>query len=44
VYKLNKKCKLFRDSPDELPSFVASNDANENNRFKICGDNLFAGS
>jgi hypothetical protein len=33
---------LFRDSPDELPSFVASNDANENNRFKICGDNLFA--
>ncbi len=33
---------FFRDSPDELPSFVASNDAQENNRFKICGDNLFA--
>ncbi|CAF2371340.1 unnamed protein product [Rotaria sp. Silwood2] len=32
----------YRDSPDELPSFLASNNANENNRFKICGDNIFA--
>ncbi|CAF1548710.1 unnamed protein product [Rotaria magnacalcarata] len=32
----------YRDSPDELPSFVASNNAIENNRFKLCGDNIFA--
>ncbi|CAF0847338.1 unnamed protein product [Rotaria sp. Silwood1] len=32
----------YRDSPDELPSFLASNNASENNRFKICGDNIFA--
>lgn len=32
----------YRDSPDELPAFVSSNNAQENNRFKICGDNLFA--
>jgi hypothetical protein len=32
---------LFRDSPDEFPSFLASNDASTNNRFKICGDNIF---
>ncbi|CAF1413694.1 unnamed protein product [Adineta steineri] len=32
----------YRDSPDELPSFLASNDSNTNNHFKICGDNIFA--
>lgn len=32
----------FRDIPDEPPIFLASNSANENGEFKICGDNIFA--
>ncbi|CAF1067359.1 unnamed protein product [Adineta ricciae] len=32
----------YRDSPDELPVFLASNDSSVNNHFKICGDNIFA--
>ena len=39
---MNHMIPVYRDSPDELPAFVASNDAHENNRFKMCGDNLFA--
>ncbi|UJR15847.1 hypothetical protein I4U23_002773 [Adineta vaga] len=46
IRTLNKQSQFhigyYRDSPDELPSFLASNDASVNNQFKICGDNIFA--
>jgi len=32
----------YRDGPNDLPAFVASNDASTGNRFKISGENLFA--
>lgn len=32
----------FRDSPDELPTFLASNSADKNGVFELMGDNVFA--
>ncbi|XP_060531382.1 histone PARylation factor 1 isoform X2 [Cylas formicarius] len=32
----------FRDSPEELPIFLASNCANEDGTFTVMGDNIFA--
>ncbi|CAF1131943.1 unnamed protein product [Adineta ricciae] len=46
IRTLDKKSQFhigyYRDSPDELPAFLASNDSSVNNHFKICGDNIFA--
>lgn len=32
----------FRDVPDDPPVFLASNSANRNGEFAICGENIFA--
>lgn len=42
LLQTKRKFVVFSDSPDELPAFVASNDPKTNQRFKICGENLFA--